>query len=445
VFATIREFFRNMNGGVAVMFAGMAPALLAVMAVAADYVNMGKIREELQVAADAAALAGAKEFRLAGSTDKQIVAIAEAFARTGLGMKPDDTSLSSAPDGADAPSGNAGQGPGGGAELGNPGALALAIHVDRKKGSVEVTLARYWTPFFLHFVSADMTPVRASARAQVLDTSPTCVLGLSENFPSGVTLWKNASLTGENCVVYSNTNTPAGISVSDNATLNAAAICVAGGYVAPTAKSLQPVPTTDCPMFADPLASRTPPKVGPCDYTLLVIKDQIRTLDPGVYCGGLTISGKAKVTFNPGTYIIHNGLFLVLDTATIHGEHVGFYLSGNATMFMFDSGTTADLAAPVGGPLAGLLFFEDRKTLPLRVHRIGSNNARRLIGTIYLSRGTLLIDANAPVADNSAYTALVVRSLQLKEGPKVVLRSDFDATDVPVPEGLLHGRVVLSE
>jgi Flp pilus assembly protein TadG len=76
VFATIREFFRNMNGGVAVMFAGMAPTLLAVLAVAADHVNMGKIREELQVAADAPALAGAKEFRLAGSTDKQIVAIA---------------------------------------------------------------------------------------------------------------------------------------------------------------------------------------------------------------------------------------------------------------------------------------------------------------------------------------------------------------------------------
>lgn len=113
--------------------------------------------------------------------------------------------------------------------------------------------------------------------------------------------------------------------------------------------------------------------------------------------------------------------------------------------FAFESGSTIDLSAPKDGPLAGLLFFEDRNVLPLRIHRISSNNARNLIGTIYLSQGILFINANAPVADNSAYTAFVVRSLQLQEGPHVVLHSDYDATEVPVPEGLIGGRVVLSQ
>ncbi len=61
---------------------------------------------------------------------------------------------------------------------------------------------------------------------------------------------------------------------------------------------------------------------------------------------------------------------------------VGFYLSGLLTLMFFDSGTTIDLTAPKDGSLAGILFFEDRKALPLRVHRIGSNNARNLVGTI---------------------------------------------------------------
>ena len=59
-----------------------------------------------------------------------------------------------------------------------------------------------------------------------------------------------------------------------------------------------------------------------------------------------------------------------------------------------------------------------------------------LIGTVYLSQGYLHVDANKPVADQSAYTAIVVRSLKLKAGPNLVLNSNYDATDVPFPPGL---------
>ena len=115
------------------------------------------------------------------------------------------------------------------------------------------------------------------------------------------------------------------------------------------------------------------------------------------------------------------------------------------TLMLFDSGSTIDLTAPKDGLLAGILFFEDRKALPLRIHRIGSNNARNLVGTIYLPLGILFVDANAPVADNSAYTALVVRSLQLSKGPNLVLNSDYKSTSIPVPDGLIVGRPVLTQ
>ncbi|MBC8037361.1 MAG: hypothetical protein H7X89_09100 [Rhizobiales bacterium] len=177
----------------------------------------------------------------------------------------------------------------------------------------------------------------------------------------------------------------------------------------------------------------------------MIIINQKRTLNPGVYCGGLVILGKSKVKLNPGTYIINNGLLKVADSASMIGENVGFYLSGLLTLMYFDSGSTIDLTAPKEGPLAGILFFEDRKALPLRIHRIGSNNARNLLGTIYLPVGILLVDANAPVADNSAYTAIVVRSLQLREGPKLVLHGDYQLTDVPVPDGLIAEQAVLTD
>jgi hypothetical protein len=105
------------------------------------------------------------------------------------------------------------------------------------------------------------------------------------------------------------------------------------------------------------------------------------------------------------------------------------------------------LTAPKDGSLAGLLFFEDRSATTNGTHSISSDDARVLLGTIYLSRGTLVVDASKPVADQSAYTAIVARTLRLKAGPNLVLNSDYGSTDIPVPAGLKNlagGRIALS-
>ena len=128
------------------------------------------------------------------------------------------------------------------------------------------------------------------------------------------------------------------------------------------------------------------------------------------------------------------------------GENVGFYMTENGR-FQFALNSSIRLTAPKDGAMAGLLFFEDRSAATNGLHRIASDDARLLLGTIYLSRGTLVVDANKPVADQSAYTAIVARKLTLKAGPNLVLNSDYDSTDIPVPVGLKNlagGRIALS-
>ncbi len=80
--------------------------------------------------------------------------------------------------------------------------------------------------------------------------------------------------------------------------------------------------------------------------------------------------------------------------------------------------------------------MEDNTILKETKHRITSDYADYLVGTIYLPRGSFLIDANQDVASASEFTVLVVRSLELKAGPHLVLNTDYGATSVPVPEGL---------
>ena len=93
--------------------------------------------------------------------------------------------------------------------------------------------------------------------------------------------------------------------------------------------------------------------------------------------------------------------------------------------------------------MAGLLMFEDRGAAKLRPYAILSDGARVLEGTIYLPQSHLYIDADAPIADKSAYTAIVARRMELYAGPHLVLNSDYDLTDVPVPYGIGNNRGVV--
>jgi Flp pilus assembly protein TadG len=403
-------------GTLAVIVALAAPVLIACAGVAIDTVMLARIEGQLQSTADTAALAAVKELDLAGASEQQIKSVATTFV---------DGNLS------------------GTAIVTDGSPPSQQVTVLRKDYAVEVRLEKAWRPFFMHFVSANVTPVRVKARAQSIGRRLTCVLGLSKLVPAGVHLHANSSIKANNCDVYSNTDLPAGLIISDSAKVKASMICVAGGYVGGAAAT--PRPITDCPPFEDPLAGRKPPSIGGCDHLATVILNQTRTLNPGVYCGGLAVLGTSKVKLNPGIYIIRDGLFKVGDFASLTGENTGFFLAGLATMMQLDPGATISLSAPKSGALAGILFFEDPKSPLLRVHRIGSNNARVLLGTIYLPRGILLIDADAPVADNSSYTAIIANSVQLEKGPTLVLNGNFDATDVPVPPGLISSRAVLTQ
>jgi hypothetical protein len=274
--------------------------------------------------------------------------------------------------------------------------------------------------------------------------SATCVLGLKSNGANAIHLKKNARLTASGCAVYANSANAQGLRVDDMATISAEAICVAGGFKVNSGSSTTPSPTTDCPPYRDPLEHRTPPPVGSCTHDDLVINNQTTTLEPGTYCGGLRIDGSSNVTFEPGIYVIRDGSFTVSGTATVTGEYAGFYFTGNGARLNLDSKTTVDLTAPKDGPLAGILFFEDRDIPAPVMHKISSDNARRLLGTIYAPVSNLLVDSKAPVAGESAFTAIVANSVTLDNGPNLILHSDYDTTDVPLPEGLSGAHVVLS-
>jgi hypothetical protein len=47
-----------------------------------------------------------------------------------------------------------------------------------------------------------------------------------------------------------------------------------------------------------------------------------------------------------------------------------------------------------------------------------------------------LIDATRPVADRSDYTVIIARQFELRDGPELVLNTNYESSTIPVPEGV---------
>lgn len=199
-------------------------------------------------------------------------------------------------------------------------------------------------------------------------------------------------------------------------------------------------PVTDCPVLDDPLAYKVPPPVGSCDYNKMIITDnEVVTLYPGVYCGGLTIKKFAQVNLRPGVYVMKDGALTVTDEASFIGTNVGIYFLGDKSELLMRQATTIELTAPKTGPMAGMLMFSDRGNKSLQPFTISSDFARVLLGTIYLPNGKLTIDSNGVIGDKSAYTVIVARQFQTAGEPVIVVNSNYDSTDIPVPDGVGPG------
>jgi hypothetical protein len=276
--------------------------------------------------------------------------------------------------------------------------------------------------------------MEVAATATLSGNRKICVIALEPSKSHALDLDGAAKLTAQDCAVFSNSALSNGLRVKSAAVLSAPFICSAGGYE--ITGRIEGPRMADCPPQPDPLADRPPPSVGPCKETQKLVIEVDRSLTPGTYCGGVEIKKNARVTLSEGVYVIKDGQLKVDDTATLYGRNVSFYFTGTGANFDFLSSSTVDLGAPKDGPMAGILFYGDRNAPDTREYKITSDNARMLLGTLYIPQGFFTIDAKQPVADKSAYTAIVARRIDLKHSPNLTLNTNYHATDVPVPQGL---------
>ncbi len=135
----------------------------------------------------------------------------------------------------------------------------------------------------------------------------------------------------------------------------------------------------------DPFASRAQPAADVCTTTNLIVSAGRRTLTPGVYCGGLKITtGAAVTTLSPGVYVLKNGPLVVDKQSSLTADGAGFFLTGANAVLAIDDTTTVNMKARQAGPLAGMLFFEDR-SVPVGQTHLFRQPERAAIARDFLS------------------------------------------------------------
>lgn len=402
-----RSILMDGRGTILIKTALLLPMLLFVAGNTIDHARYMKVKEHLQSAADAAALGAAKELGLTDVKRESIEAVAQEMVKSFLKSGASQTG-GTLPD--------------------------VATKITDDPLEVDVTVKLPFDPTFGDTFGMGLSEISARAVARVIGKPNICVLGLNESEGSTISLEKNALVTGKNCAVYSNSNHTSGLKSKNSAVLRASFICSRGGKDGGPG-NFSPPPLVDCPSFDDPLAGRPEPAAEDCDPSRPTKIDHDTKLDPGTYCG-LEIGGGAEVVLRDGVFVFRDRPLVVRDGATLTSEAAGLYFVGNDATFTFERASTISLKAPSDGPLAGLLVFGSRAQPDGLTYSILSDDARVLIGTIYLPKGELRVDATSPIADQSAYTAIVADKMRLYGGPHLVLNTNYDQTDVPVPKGI---------
>ena len=391
---TTLRFVADRHGVVALMFAILLPVLIGFAILAIDMSYGFVSRNELQVTASAAALAGASqlidETAPAGTPDNsdyRTIAVEFAYknmpeARHGRVVEPicgtfDPISgtVSSSIECTDVKAG-----------YWNTGARSFtawtdgsfdpsimdlnAVRVMTRKSTLNGNELDLFLASFLGMGSLNVdTPAIAVLGGG--SANEACMIALDPSAEKAFHIEGTADLNSDDCGICVNSTDEGGLWANGEPVVNVAAeITVnAAAFVEQGAATISPTPTTNGGACTDPFAGTnpfttnfedetcaegTPATLYDGDDFLAAPAGQVN-VPSGLHCGGLSFQANGLVVFEPGLHHIKNGTLLIQGSHSAFGAGITFLID-NATI-NFGGAQNIDLSAGAGG--SEFLFYEN--------------------------------------------------------------------------------------
>ncbi len=366
---------KKVKGSVLVFLVILFPLLFLFAGITIDTWNVFLVRNQMQTATDAAALAGAVSLNTVtpgnvstATTKAKSMATSNTFTN---GTNSATVTVTIPP--------------------GNPYSVSPAPSYASNSSYVRVQISQ---PVKLQFGSImGITTMTVSTNAVAGPTGATAsIVTLSTSAAGSLNMSGSPSINAISGTVNVNSSSSSALTLSGGPHLTAGTINVVGGT------SIQGTVTgtvnTNASAASNPFASLTLPSASSCTATGYSVGNAtIATLSPGTYCGGMSIQGSAVITLNPGTYILNGGGLNVGNNASLIGVGVTFYNTGTSSgadiygPFNVGGSGVVTLTAPTTGTYTGMLFIQD----PLNTQQFSFNNGATgyMAGNIYLPNASI--------------------------------------------------------
>jgi Tfp pilus assembly protein FimT len=306
--------------------------------------------------------------------------------------------------------------------------------------AVEVLISQTVPTIFMQVLGFSSSTVKARSVARTEAGGTTCFYALDPSMSNAFTVSNGVSVSSS-CGILIDSNSNTALTASGGATLTAPTISVVGKYTVSGGATISPTPTTGASAASNPLSYLTPPAVGSCNYTNYSAGGGATvTLNPGVYCNGISIANGATATLNPGTYILKGGGMTFAGGAKVTGAGVMFYNTYAAGYpygpITFNNGTTETLVAPTTGAYAGILMFQDPTVSGGAASAFAGGTSANLTGALYFPTTALSFSNGA----SAAYTIIVADSFSFTGG--VTINNNYASLPAGSP---IKGSQALSE
>lgn len=273
-------------------------------------------------------------------------------------------------------------------------------------GAVEVIIQRPQKRFFTSYWFAGSFNIAARAVA-VANGGEGCTLSLDKTAAAATRVQGNAKINLIGCDLYDNSSDPGALSVNGSASVSAQAVDIVGGSLnGTTGITTQQGLYTGATPATDPYANVTVPKPSGCNQTNYSTHNGTASnpvpLNPGVYCGGISLNASANVWLNPGVYYLDQGSLSVNGNATLAGTGVTLVFTSstgsNYATATINGGATVNLTPPLSGATQGIVMFGDRG-MPLGTSfKFNGGASQTLSGAIYIPRGAVSFAGGANTA-----------------------------------------------
>jgi hypothetical protein len=372
----MRKQKEKRRGSVTVMVSVCLIGLLSFVALSIDGGLFMDRKQKVQAAADAAALAAVEDLFLNWIYNKGLdpngTAAAAAVASASA------NGFSSPPPVVNIP-------PLSGPFTGMPGYAEVIITYDQQR-------------YFSRVFGTNNVTISARAVAQGVWVAPKIgILVLNPTAPGSLTDTGGGSVSVIGAPLIVDSNSPTAVTITGGGTITATELDVTGvpglsgsGFIGTINSGVPPTP--------DPLAYLPQPDPSTMtQYNNVHLENGTLTIFPGVYNGGITVTGKGQtptLIMSPGIYYMNGGGFSFSGGANLVANGVMIFNApkSNSDNISINGSGSISLSPPTTGMYAGISLFQQRGTT--NTIYVTGNGGSSVTGTFYTANGTLNVSGN---------------------------------------------------